>query len=677
MVQRERDQNETARQELKMQEEANRQKERQREFVRKAKEEEEAMFSKKFNDHLADLRKSAKDSEMKQIKLAEEAVKEQEAKHKELITEEQRRIAEVMQRANDHRKLEKQKLDQLDSKLAILLEPPERTSHRPILVELYPKIVGTILFLATIVYANSTVVPFLQGKTLSVFLTGSMTLVLFSLWTYVRTGDGMWQSSFDRTASSSFTGKFREGAALSIAMAQFCMHFAIGVSTWALHVMTNLACGRRGMQPPCTSLPFPLHELLQPAIKSANERDIPKDEEDQARSEEKLARHREKIERRLEQIDLQEKDELAEIQETFKRESDQLVENTWDILGQFCENALQIASELNQQAVNSIRPGLYPLPVNWEGNWLNPVSDHKYRLFRLNDTLFQSLMPVFDVDYPKDLGIGHDVKDPAWRAPGLKELKLAGAWRIENPSLFNSYCAAVESVRQDIRTLERTRVKIPSLRTSLDEKLTEFCHKAREELRPELNETFLLHGTKPDALTTIFANGLNERFCRGLLGNCVYLAEDTAKNDQYTEADRKISTVPTSPDDSIPELHKMLYSSTPHPQDVYYVVVCRVVMGYFATTFNGSSNAETNAGLWAIYQRELAGIPRTNPKIHHHALLAQSARYLRVARQPTARAAILLERHREFCLYNAQRIYPAYLLAYQRILYTGSGKQRI
>ena len=43
----------------------------------------------------------------------------------------------------------------------------------------------------------------------------------------------------------------------------------------------------------------------------------------------------------------------------------------------------------------------------------------------------------------------------------------------------------------------------------------------------------LLHGTKPDIVPVICANGLNERFSGGLFGNGTYLGEDVEKIDQY------------------------------------------------------------------------------------------------------------------------------------------------
>jgi len=158
----------------------------------------------------------------------------------------------------------------------------------------------------------------------------------------------------------------------------------------------------------------------------------------------------------------------------------------------------------------------------------------------------------------------------------------------------------------------------------------------------------LLHGTSPDIVLQLLSNGPNERFSTvAMFGNGNYFAEDAAKTDQYVRCDpsycRKHAGV-------LHELHKRLYStSNSHPGSVYYVFVCRVVLGCFV------ANEKPGIGEWeGIYAspaaKELAVVPRVTPPVHYHSLVAD-VRDLRF---------------REFVQFHDTRIFPEYLLAYQR-----------
>ena len=69
----------------------------------------------------------------------------------------------------------------------------------------------------------------------------------------------------------------------------------------------------------------------------------------------------------------------------------------------------------------------------------------------------------------------------------------------------------------------------------------------------EINEVYLMHGTKPDLILKILNGGMNERFCSlgGMYGGGLYFAEDVAKNDNYVSEDNKYG--------SHKELHKTLF----------------------------------------------------------------------------------------------------------------------
>lgn len=160
-----------------------------------------------------------------------------------------------------------------------------------------------------------------------------------------------------------------------------------------------------------------------------------------------------------------------------------------------------------------------------------------------------------------------------------------------------------------------------------------------------LSEVYLSHGTKPDIVMSLLAGGLNERFSGGLFGHGTYFAEDVAKNDQYVSVDSRFSQ-PS-------ELHKLLYSETRHPGDVYYIFLCRVSMGFFVRTKDARTSVGDGRSIWSSSERELAAIPGSNPPEYFHSLLAETGE--RIAR------------FREIMVFHSDRIYPEYLVAYHRV----------
>jgi len=103
------------------------------------------------------------------------------------------------------------------------------------------------------------------------------------------------------------------------------------------------------------------------------------------------------------------------------------------------------------------------------------------------------------------------------------------------------------------------------------------------QLRANVNEAFLMHGTGAHVVLEIISKGMNERFAGAaagaLFGHGSYLAEDAGKCDQYTMMDMQLNAGKAS------DLHKRLYSpSVPHPGKVLYILVCRVARGYHVRT---------------------------------------------------------------------------------------------
>ena len=99
----------------------------------------------------------------------------------------------------------------------------------------------------------------------------------------------------------------------------------------------------------------------------------------------------------------------------------------------------------------------------------------------------------------------------------------------------------------------------------------------------------------------------------------------------------------------------------PTDANLFYVFVCRVCLGHSVRTLDGVTACDENdePSIWAISEKELArvpGVPATTP-VHFHSLLADTGDKLLGA---------LLERYREFVLFNPRQAYPDYVIAYSR-----------
>ena len=173
-------------------------------------------------------------------------------------------------------------------------------------------------------------------------------------------------------------------------------------------------------------------------------------------------------------------------------------------------------------------------------------------------------------------------------------------------------------------------------------------------LRQDLNEKWLLHGTKPELVNLVLENKLNERFGRGLFGSGVYLAEDAEKMDQYCTPDRRSAT-------GLDDLHGILYGAGPdrvkrphdgRDGDIFYAFVVLACCGIPVRTKDGEY--DLNKPGYKIFssddKRELAFVPGTN--VRFHSLLAETGG--------------IIKRYREFVIFNGDRTNIAYLIAYLR-----------
>ena len=261
---------------------------------------------------------------------------------------------------------------------------------------------------------------------------------------------------------------------------------------------------------------------------------------------------------------------------------------------------------------------------------------------------WRSLAQFLLTSDPAQLGKGKD----ATRSFGeYNELRLVSAWKIEHPRSQERFNAARKHVIEDMELLSRKGVHpFGALPGGLPVATTAAAAAFDPESRA--SEAFCLHGTSAPALLSLLANGVNERYSGSnagtSFGDGIYLAEDVAKSDQYCAPDAAYD--PTS------ELHRRLYGdSHRHRGCVFYVLVCRVLLGYPARTQQAGQNAfhmETGEPLFPVSFRELANIPNVSPPKSYHSLIVErGAGHVR---------------YREFILFHGEYVYPEYLLAYHR-----------
>ena len=265
-----------------------------------------------------------------------------------------------------------------------------------------------------------------------------------------------------------------------------------------------------------------------------------------------------------------------------------------------------------------------------------------------NDPTFAALGRFLETDKAKLKKSGADRSGTSHDT-----LKLACAWRLENPLQWRAYMSKVQKVGKEMERIQQAGVKPAGGAPVMTGGVASSLPGLAGQLRANVNEAFLMHGTGADAVLDIISDCFNERLSSGLFGQGTYLAEDAGKCDQYTKMDLA---------GGASDLHKRLYSpSVPHPGKVFYIFVCRVAQGYYMRTRQTHGDekkpfksADTDQPIFPKWndRRELSpvlGIPA--PHIPHHSLLAD---------------VLHIFRYREFVVFHGDYIYPEYLLAYQR-----------
>eukprot|EP00927_Polykrikos_kofoidii_P050445 TRINITY_DN44361_c0_g1_i1.p1 TRINITY_DN44361_c0_g1~~TRINITY_DN44361_c0_g1_i1.p1 ORF type:complete len:682 (-),score=96.35 TRINITY_DN44361_c0_g1_i1:82-1845(-) len=270
---------------------------------------------------------------------------------------------------------------------------------------------------------------------------------------------------------------------------------------------------------------------------------------------------------------------------------------------------------------------------------LLPADGFLLRRVNRDDLQFDFLAKAFTVRKPGELHKGRDVHDSF---PTYDGLAVAAAWQV----LSWRNCAYTLTRQLLKRRLNaRSDLDVQPVVSALD-----VFESADLVVDTAMNEKFLLHGTKPETVLPILANGLNERFCGGMFGNGTYLAEEVEKIDQYVSIDADFAS--SGP---LADLHERLYGNgSNHPGKCFYAFVCRALLGCCVHTQNGATSLAggdvfvdgSDAG------RELSVIAGTSPPVHYHTLVAE--------------LGAKIFRFREFVVFHSDRILPEFLVAFHR-----------
>jgi len=290
------------------------------------------------------------------------------------------------------------------------------------------------------------------------------------------------------------------------------------------------------------------------------------------------------------------------------------------------------------------------VPDYWETK-----SDKQWEIVAIEkkSNLFRVFRYVMAIDDPASLNKGRDVVEKG----EYTYLDLIAVWRMENPLLWRNYAVERKQMRD---TLSKRGIVAPPFRSRpvLEAALKNLP--GYRTMYRDINETYLIHGTGPDVILSIATNGVNERFTSAaLFGKGSYYAEDSAKNDQYCRGDAVLG--------GHPDLHKKLfptggeYSFPEYPYKCYYLVLCRMLMGYIVRVKCVCSFPKKmynidfpDAKIFSTDEETelspIAGLK--DPPIFYHTLLAEKG------------GALL--RFREICQFHSVRVYPEYLMCYSR-----------
>lgn len=308
--------------------------------------------------------------------------------------------------------------------------------------------------------------------------------------------------------------------------------------------------------------------------------------------------------------------------------------------------AMKICGGSDSQAVKPLTQVMGgPGSESAHGWRADPVQDHR---------TIDALRRMLHTDRPEELGEGRDVKEYKRE---YENLEFYCAWRVTNKTRRNIYEATRDDIRSQVATIRGQGLALKKLALILD---------GGEDLgfplADDANEVFLLSGTKPELLVPILTQGLNENLGGGLFGSATYLAEDSAKIDQYTTPHTGLGQK------GLGEMESIFFpGGEGHPgggkkkagrkKDLFYCMACRATLGWYQRTFDGKTNMDCKGkDVWVNKEKkELSEIPGSKPAMRYHSLVAQYGKKAKV------------KRFREFMFYNANQLNVEYIIAYHRV----------
>lgn len=221
-----------------------------------------------------------------------------------------------------------------------------------------------------------------------------------------------------------------------------------------------------------------------------------------------------------------------------------------------------------------------------------------------------------------DLGIGRDVTKCLYK---YTKLTVIAVERIENTKLWAKY-----ALEKGLQQIKYKNAPPQSIATPIDEKWME----TNFDICPSINEKYLWTGIKPEAVSPIVEEGLDEKLSglySNLFGAGIYFAEYASKSDQYMVPDSKGNC---------------------------FIFLCRVLMGspYIIKKFVHSKQPI----------RRIQDIPEVSSKIKNKDLKGPPDSLLAECRRSPNCGDADLERYREMVVYEKNQVYPEFLITLRR-----------
>jgi len=245
--------------------------------------------------------------------------------------------------------------------------------------------------------------------------------------------------------------------------------------------------------------------------------------------------------------------------------------------------------------------------------WTNTKTNFSAQRIDITPTSKNNIQELLNSTcFPQFIGIGKD-------SHGLKHkgFQVVKVERIENFMLWKNY-----THRRDMIALQNAQVppvnsKVQSVDPSWMNDL---------ELFANVNEVFLFHGTSAKSIEHIAHQGLDDRIAKdGMLGSGIYFSENSSKSDEYI---------------------------TPDAHHNCSVFLCRVLLGIPFVTM-----------------RNLEKIRRPPCRNGDFGICGHSRAdsVLAECKRTSNNAGCLLERYREFVVYDRSHCYPEFLITFKRV----------